>query len=361
MKLDNNTTSVDLIKIAMPFVAVIAGLAFCYFAAPVIVPVIVGVSFAYILYPAVRFLKRFKIPHLAALFVVSFVVVILFGTFCLVIYYQGTELIKALPEFKVKAEMFLTEQAENFRHTINRFFPEVIPEGEEQKLVNDLVAQLDYQKIGELAFKSLGSRFSLFANAILIGIIAFFIMLEVNVFKRNLVMVFGRENEQMSTEIMTDINHQISTYFALKFLITLGLSIVYTAGLLIMGIDYAYILGPLAGVVSLVPIIGAYAGAIPAMIVAGMQTGSALWLVWVFIFFTIVQFVESYVISPKLFGDSADLNLTTVMVSTILWGWMWGAIGVILAVPMTAAIKVICTHIEPLNPVAKLLEGKIKF
>ena len=134
----------------------------------------------------------------------------------------------------------------------------------------------------------------------------------------------------------------------------------FTIGLLILGINYAYIWGPLAGAFSLVPIIGAYVGAVPPMIVAAIQNNSVLWALWVLILFMVVQFVESYVVTPKLVGDSANLNLTTVMVSTILWGWMWGMIGIILAVPMTAALKVICSHIEPLNPIARILTGKIK-
>jgi len=356
----DKSKSAYLIDLAMPFIAVVIGLAICYFAAPIIVPVVVGISMAYVFYPVVKFLKRFKIPHLAAIFIVAIVVVILFTGISLIIYFQGAEFVKAFPSFKAKLEVFLTEQLENFGSTLNPIFPDMIPEGEENELVSEFFKDFNYQKIGTLAFKGLGSVFTFMGNVILIGIIAFFILMEADVFKRNIVRAFGRENQDVTSKIMTEINRQISSYFALKFIITVGLAIVYTAGLLIMGIDYAYIWGPLAGALSLVPIIGAYAGAVPPMIVAAIQHGSSLWLLWVFIFFMVVQFVESYVISPKLFGDQANLNLTTVLVSTILWGWMWGMIGVILAVPMTAAVKVICSHIEPLRPVARILEGRYK-
>ncbi len=357
----NKSKSANLIELAMPFIAVIIGLAFCYFAAPIIVPLVVGMSLAYVFYPAVKFLKRFKIPHLPALFIVTIITLIVFAGVSLVIYYQGTEFIKTIPTLEAKAETYFLDHFGKFRETVNRFIPDLIPAGEGKRIVNEWLGDLDYQKVGQFVFRSIGSAFTFTGNVILVSIIAFFLIMEADVFKRNLTLAFGRENQYVTSKIMTEINRQISSYFALKFIITVGLAIVYTGGLLIMGIDYAYIWGPLAALISLIPIIGAYAGAIPPMIVATIQYNSAWWILWIFIFFLVVQFFESYVVSPKVFGDQANLNLTTVLVSTIIWGWMWGIIGIILAVPMTAAVKVICTHIEPLHPIARILEGKIRY
>jgi AI-2 transport protein TqsA len=361
MNQKNKSNSAYLIEIAMPFIAVIAGLAFCHFAAPIIVPVIIGISLAYVFYPAVKFLKRFKIPHLAAIFIVSFVVLIIFAGASIVIYYQGQEFLQSFPAFKAKAQAFVMAQADAFQAKVNTLMPGTIPEGEEKVIITDFFKGIDYQSVGKIAFRGIGSIFSFIGNLIIVGIISFFILMEVDVFKTNLTLAFGKENRYVTSKIMTEINRQISSYFALKFIITVGLSIIYTIGLLLMGIDYAYIWGPLAGAISLIPIIGAYAGAIPPMIVGAIQYDSALWILWIFLFFSVVQFIESYVITPKLFGEQSNLNLTTVLVSTILWGWMWGMIGIILAVPMTAALKVICQHIEPLNPVARILEGRIKY
>lgn len=361
MNIRSNTKTAYLLEIAMPFIAIIAGLGFCYFAAPVIVPVIIGISLAYIFYPVVKFLKRFKIPHLAAVLIVTVIVVIVFAIFSIVIYYQGSEFIKALPSFSEKGELFLETQLQGFQQSINNIFPDLIPEGQEQTLVSDAFKELNYQSIGKLAFRGLGSVFSFLGNMIFVGIIAIFLLLEIDVFKRNLTHAFGKENQYATGKIMAEINSQISSYFAVKFMITVGLAILYTGGLLMMGIDYAYIWGPLAAAVSLIPIIGAYAGAVPPMLVAAIQYNSVWWLLWVFLFFMVIQFVESFIISPKILSEQTNLNLTAILVSTILWGWMWGMIGVILAVPMTAAVKIFCTHIEPLNPIAKILEGKIKY
>jgi len=350
-----------LIEIATPFVAVIAGLAFCYFAAPVIVPVIVGISLAYVFYPVVKYLKRHRIPNLPAVLIVAFCAIILFAGISVLIYYQGVRFLQAFPEIKSGAEQFLITQLTNLREPINKFFPNLIPAGQEEQIVKDALRDFDYEKIGKAIFRGLGSVFPILGNLILIAIISFFILLEADGFKKNLTLVFGEDNKETARQILSEINRQISAYFALKFTITIALAVIYTLGLLLMGIDYAYIWGPLAGLVSLVPFIGAYAGAVPPMLMAAIQHNSIWWVIWVFMFFMVVQFFESYLVSPKLFGERANLNLTTVMVSTILWGWMWGAIGVLLAVPLTAALKVICSNLKPLNPVARILEGRMRF
>jgi predicted PurR-regulated permease PerM len=70
-----------------------------------------------------------------------------------------------------------------------------------------------------------------------------------------------------------------------------------------------------------------------------------------------VQFVESNIIVPKMLGRQLNINLLAQLISTIYWGWLWGAIGIVLAVPITAALKVICDHVEALHPIGILLSG----
>jgi predicted PurR-regulated permease PerM len=93
------------------------------------------------------------------------------------------------------------------------------------------------------------------------------------------------------------------------------------------------------------------------MITAYIQHNAILPVFWVFIFFMAVQFVESYIISPKLLGKQLNINLVAQWISMIYWGWLWGAAGVVLAVPITAALKVFCDHVEALHPFGILFAG----
>jgi predicted PurR-regulated permease PerM len=76
------------------------------------------------------------------------------------------------------------------------------------------------------------------------------------------------------------------------------------------------------------------------------------------VFFTVIQLIESNLVSPKIMGDKVNLSPLAVIVASMYWGWLWGGIGVILAVPITAAIKVFCDHVETLKPIGLLLGGR---
>jgi len=76
---------------------------------------------------------------------------------------------------------------------------------------------------------------------------------------------------------------------------------------------------------------------------------------WVAIFFLVVQFIEANIITPKLTSDSVDLNTTAVLVSVMYWAWLWGFIGIVLAVPITVTVKIVCDHVEALKPIGMML------
>jgi AI-2 transport protein TqsA len=63
------------------------------------------------------------------------------------------------------------------------------------------------------------------------------------------------------------------------------------------------------------------------------------------------------VITPKLLGNQLNVSLLAQLIATIFWGWLWGAIGIVLAVPITAALKVVCDNIDSLKPIGVMLSG----
>ncbi len=100
---------------------------------------------------------------------------------------------------------------------------------------------------------------------------------------------------------------------------------------MIGGVKYAYIWGPLAAILNLVPYLGAYRWRRPANDhgAGAVQFGQSPCLL-VLGFFMAVQFVESNVIIPRMLQGSLNISLLAQLVSTIYWGWLWGAVGIIL-------------------------------
>jgi len=130
--------------------------------------------------------------------------------------------------------------------------------------------------------------------------------------------------------------------------IGLILGITSTIAFWILGVPYFYVIGMISGVVSLLPYLGIVLAIIPPVVVSmGFLTVKS--------FFAIVAVVAiSHVIAlnllyPKIIGRRLQLNPLAVTLALLFWGWLWGAMGLILAVPLTAAIKIIFDHVESLH------------
>jgi predicted PurR-regulated permease PerM len=348
MTTNKQTLTVNVI--AVPVLAAAAFTALCYFAAPLLVPLVTSLTLAYVLWPAVALLRRFKVPHLLAVAIVMLIVVLLVFTAGLIIYGEVKDFAQTVPSYWMKFQTLRTTWVQEYP-----VLDQLVPEQVESILDQIDVGQLSV--IPKYFFKITGGVLSVAGQLTLILLLTVFMLIEQKGLTHRLRVAFGSEQEHATGEIINEISRQIAGYVWVRFITTLGLTIIFTVGLLIGGVNYAYIWGPLAGLLNLVPYVGSIVGAFPPMIIAAVEAGSFVPMIWVFAFFMIVQFLESNLITPKLVGDELNISLLAQLLATIFWGWLWGAVGILLAVPITAAIKVICDNIDSLKPIGVLLSG----
>lgn len=340
-------------SIALPTLTVMAGTAFLYFSAPIMVPLVAAIAFAYVLSPVVDLLKRGKIPHVVAVLIVMLVGAVALAGAGYLIFQESVGLASEMPQYYETVKGWLVGALASY-DSLQQSTGGILPVLDESLLEN--VTFTDFSGVGAYLFKGLGSVFSSVLGLALIVLLTLFLLLDQAPLRRRLALVLGGDPAG-SARIIDDINRQIRGFMLVKFVTTVALAIIFTVGLLIFDVSYAYVWGPLAGVLNLIPYIGAFIGMVPPVIVAAIQTGGITIPFWVLLFMVVVQLLESNVITPKLVGDKVNLNLLAVLLATVYWGWLWGMLGVLLAIPITAAIKVICTHIEPLKPIAILLGG----
>ena len=144
-------------------------------------------------------------------------------------------------------------------------------------------------------------------------------------------------------------------------LVPLALPSVFNSLRLLFGLAFGYVM--LAEVVKL----GEEAGGLGDIILQSPRRGPREHIVLIlvtipilaFILMEVVQTVMGNVVDPRLMAFSLNLSPLLVLVSLIFWGWLWGIVGMILAVPLTATIKIIFENIEPLRPIAVLMGGPI--
>ncbi len=332
---------------ALPFIALAAVTAFLYFASPIVIPVIIAASLAYILSPAVSVLKELKIPHVLAVILILLISFFILGVIGYSLFAQANSLIKDLPLYWNSMVEFSTQLLNEYK----AFLPET-------KDFDPSSLQLeDFSGVTKYLFRGISSTISVFFSIFLILFLTFFILNDEDMLKEKLIKAFGKSEKETARNVLSEVNEQIRGFLLVKFGTSAGLAVIFTVGLLIIGVNYAYIWGPLAGLLNLIPYVGPIIGAIPPLIVAGVQFKAIMPVIWVLLLFLFFQNLEGNIITPKLMGDKLNLNPLAILVSVMFWTWLWGAIGIILAIPITASLKVVCDNVESLEPIGILLGG----
>src|SRR5438093_382311 len=143
-------------------------------------------------------------------------------------------------------------------------------------------------------------------------------------------------------EVLSEINRYVTAYFRGQLLVCLVDGILIGAALMLLGLNFAPVIGALVVVLTMVPYIGIIICWVPAVLIAAFQWGDWAHPIWVTVIFIIIQNLEGIFYAPRIVGNYVGLHPMTVIVSIFVWGLIiGGVIGPLLAVPLTATIKVL--------------------
>jgi predicted PurR-regulated permease PerM len=191
----------------------------------------------------------------------------------------------------------------------------------------------------------LSGGFGMLAGLFLVPVYAFYFLLEKRGIERDWTDYLPVRNSEFKDElvfILRSINDYLIVFFRSQLLVAMCDGVLYTLGFLVIGLPYAFIIGLMATVLTMIPFLGAITTCVAALLVGFASSGSWVLPAQVLAVFAVVQTLEGLVISPKIMGDRVGLHPLTiiiaVMVGTTLLG---GLLGGILAIPLTAALRVL--------------------
>ena len=195
----------------------------------------------------------------------------------------------------------------------------------------------------------------LFATFILL----YFLLAAGDEFARKCVEVTPRLEDKVEVvALIKDAQRGISTYLLTITAINCGLGVAIGVSLYLLGMPNPILWGAMATLLNFIPYFGAIVGAIAVGLVAFSSMpdtpGYALLIPAVYFSWTTI---EGNFVTPSILGYKLNLNAPVIFAWLLLWGWMWGVPGVLLGVPMLAALKIACDHIPVLRPVGKFLVG----
>lgn len=309
----------------------------------VFLPLIIALLFMYILDPLINGLTKVKIPRIIAIIIV---LMIIFGVLYLValfLYSSVNSLIREFPKYQRKIQ-FLIDQ-------IGILLGDRLPVS--IRLFDDINWGLSIR--GYLI--SISESFVGFISKLFMVIIfLIFLLLEKPYLKTKLAMAFQSNMNTRIDKMLEHINDQIGRYLIIKLLISLLTGLLFYVSFLIIGLDFALIFGILAVLFNFIPSIGSILITLLTILMSFVQFYPS-WppIIAVIICTNVIQTLVGNILDPKVSGDRLNLSPFLVIFSLMFWGWLWGIIGMFLAVPLTVVVKIIFENIPALRPVSIIM------
>jgi predicted PurR-regulated permease PerM len=333
---------VDRYKISFIFLGILVLVAVgvvLKYAATVILPLIIAWLFSYLIGPVVNYMTQRKIPTTLAVFII---LILLMG----VLYLSGTFLYSRISAFAAAYPRYHSRTLELIATLTNQL-----------NLSFDPLAGINWgQSVGRFLMTLSGSIFAFASKLVLVIVFLFFILLGKPFFKYKILKSFSQEKANQISQIAFSITAQIRRYLSLQFLISSVTGFLVWFALELIGVDFAVTWGALAFFLNFIPTVGSIAASIPPIVLALVQFYPSLWPgVITMISLLTIQLSIGNGIAPKVLGDQLNLSPVVILLSLLFWGWLWGIVGALLSVPITAAIKIVCENIESLHPVSVMM------
>jgi predicted PurR-regulated permease PerM len=324
---------------AMNVVGIAGILALCYFGESVLVVMLISILLAFILAPIVDLLSYIRLPRsLSAAIAILLLGAALGGVFYFS-YNQATTLVHDLPKYASRVR----EEASNFRRSAERL--EVLPP-EHEKGVLSVRPATDW---ADLLTRGFGSASTAILAISFVPFLVFFMLTWQEHVRSATVMLFPLENRHAAYVTLGQISAMVRSFMVGNLLIGLFLGAVSTAVFGIIHLPFFYFAGFVSGILSLVPYMGALLALIPPIFVGLGHTGSQEMLIVVATVLGL-HLVAFNILYPRVLGRRLQLNPLAVTMALLIWGALWGGMGLLLAIPITAALRIIFAHVGSLKP-----------
>jgi predicted PurR-regulated permease PerM len=310
----------------------------------ILLPFIAGTVLAYLLNPLTDRLERSGMSRGVAtmLTVVSFLLFFVIVGIILVPV-LGTQLvsfIQKLPGYVTRLqELVVTAENKEWLHNaIGMSVPDI------QKSLGDLVGE-SARWLGSVV-QSLwsGGRalISIFSLLVITPVVAFYVLFDWHAVTTKVDSWLPRRHRQTIRALAAQIDRAIAGFLRGQALVCLIMGIYYAVALVAVGLNFGLLIGVSTGVLTFIPYVGSLSGFLIGMIVATVQFFPS-WgpIIAVAVVFIIGQFLEGYVLSPKLVGESVGLHPVWLMFALFAFGYLLGFVGLLIAIPLAAAIGVL--------------------
>jgi predicted PurR-regulated permease PerM len=369
-------------RLAPPIVAMGVIIAILYFGRVFFITSIIAVTIAFILEPFVGLLMRIHLPRSLASFVVCSVALLFLYVCGLGVYSQLSGLYGDLPRYGQRIGDIVDGIQQRISNLEEQTYRMLVPARQRQQEEERLRAQQAKGKgakkgaapapspspgaipevriheegtaIGDYIQAHLSSFYQILLMSSFIPFLVYFMLSWRDHINRSFLQLFQGEDRLIAARSMQGIAVIVRAFVVGNFLLGLLLASLSSLVFWAMRLPYPLLVGPLSGFMSLVPYVGLPLAAIPPLFAAlGINTVPVY--VGVVVVVAMLHLIALNLLYPKIVGSRVHLNPLVVTFSLMIFGFLWDAPGLLLAIPLAAALKAVCDNVKGLRPFGKFL------
>jgi predicted PurR-regulated permease PerM len=373
-------------KAANAGIAVIAAasvICLLYYGRAFFVTVVVSAIFAFILDPAVQLVMRLRLPRPAATAVV--IGVALFGMYVLgtVIWAQVSTLAQDLPTYTTRISELLDKTSSKLDEIENQAVAAIIPKRlreQEQEIqqkpqeaakarrrraglpqvqqppaIQEVYIRTDAKPAITLIYGYLAHYFRAILMASFVPFLVYFMLSWRDHIRKRVLGLFRGEQQYAVRKSWEGVGESTRAFMLGNCILGILLSVASAVAFFFLKVPYWPLMGLLSGFLSLLPYVGLPLAMLPPVLAALAIPNKFTIVLSIAAVTAALHVIALNFLYPKIVGRHVHLNPLAVTIALMFWTVLWGGIGLVLAIPLTAAIKVFCDNIESLQPVAKLL------
>ncbi|MGI5058611.1 AI-2E family transporter [Treponema pectinovorum] len=326
-------------------------------------PVILSILLSFVFYPPIKKLKtKLKMPWWLSTTIIFLIFFIVFFLIVNLLTVSFKSIASALPRYERKFFMImealklkLSENSGSRLYAILGFDTDI-------SIFSNIENQFNVLKyLRNLALDFTTSVVTFMKTLFLVVLMSGFLLSEFRKMKQKVSLAFDDEHNSRVLRVVQNIIADVTHYASIKFVISFftGLLIFFACSLTKM--DFPLIWGFIAFCLNFIPTFGSIVSCSVTMIFAFIQFyPSLLPAIFISIWVIVVNFVLGNILEPKIEGDNLGISPFVILVALSLAGWLWGILGMIIAVPLMVITKIVCENISYLKPIGILIGSKAK-
>ncbi|MCU1233829.1 MAG: hypothetical protein JWP63_1796 [Candidatus Solibacter sp.] len=370
-------------QIALPILAMGVIVAILYFGRLFFITSLIALTIAFILEPFVALLMRIRFPRSLASFVVCTVALALVYVIGLGAYSQLAGLYDELPKYGQRIADVVDSVQLKINGMEDQTYKILVParqrlEEERRRQQEQVAAAVKKGKKGATVspqplpgaipevriheestpisdyLQRLSSVYQVLLMASFIPFLVYFMLSWRDHLNRSFLQFFHGEDRLVAARSMQGIADMVRAFVVGNFVLGLMLAMISSVLFWILHVPYPALVGPLSGFMSLVPYIGLPLAMIPPLF-AALPVNTVSVYVLIVVTVALLHLIALNVLYPKIVGSRVHLNPLVVTFSLMIWGFLWDAPGLLLAIPLTAGLKAVCDNVKGLRPFGKFL------